>query len=293
LQQGVTIALPSSSSLNCTTCHLDLQEFTRYEVPEVTFPSGATLSFEDPTSNLCLNCHQGRESTFSVNAAIIRAGVGDDEVSDLLRFVNPHYFAAGATLFGSEASGAYQYEGQDYVGRNEHVGRYDTCNECHNVHALTVQTEECADCHEFEALPDIRDEDDTTDWDGDGNVTEGIADEIATVHEQLFTALQAYAADTLGTPILYAPAAYPYWYIDTNANGVADPDELNEDNRYPNWTPALLRAAYNYQYVAKDPGAFAHNSRYILQVLYDSLAAIGGEEAAAAMTRPPTPGSNE
>jgi hypothetical protein len=288
LQNGVTIAMPSASSLQCTTCHQELQEFTRYEAPEVTFPSGAVLSFEDPAENLCLNCHQGRESTFSVNAAIIRAAVGDDEVSELLRFVNPHYFAAGATLFGAEASGAYQYEGKEYIGRFEHVNRYDTCSECHNVHALTVETEACADCHESETLQAIRDEDDTTDWDGDGDAGEGVADEIATVHEQLLVAIQSYAADTLGAPVVYAPANYPYWYIDSNANGEADPDEINGDNRYPSWTPTLLRAAYNYQYVAKDPGAFAHNNRYILQILQDSLAATGGEEAVAGMTRPET-----
>jgi hypothetical protein len=288
LEHGTTIGLPSTGSLQCTTCHMELQDFTLREVQEVTFPSGATVAFEEDeaASNLCLNCHQGRESTFSVDAAIIRAGVGNDEVSDLLRFVNPHYFAAGATLFGSEASGAYQYEGQEYVGRNEHVGRYDTCSECHNVHALTVEREECADCHEYQELTDIRDEDDETDWDGDGDNVEGVAHEIETIHEQLLAAIQSYAADTLDAPIAYSPANYPYWYYDTNVNGEADADEINGDNRYPNWTPTLLRAAYNYQYVSKDPGAFAHNNRYILQILQDSLAAIGGEEAVAGMTRP-------
>ncbi len=291
LEHGTTIAMPSTSSLKCTTCHQELQDFTLYEVQEVTFPSGATVAFEDPESNLCLNCHQGRESTFSINAAIIRAAVGNDEVSEELRFVNPHYFAAGATLFGGEVSGAYQFNGQEYAGRFEHVGRYDTCSECHNVHALTVQTAECADCHEFQELTDIRDEDDTTDWDGDGDTTEGIAGEIATVHDQLLAAIQSYAADTIGIPVAYAPASYPYWYIDTNANGEADEDEISDDNRYPSWTPTLLQTAYNYQYVQKDPGAFAHNSRYILQILQDSLAAIGGEEAVTGMTRPPATGS--
>jgi hypothetical protein len=151
-----------------------------------------------------------------------------------------------------------------------------------------VQTVECADCHEFKELPDIRDEDDETDWDGDGDVIEGIAAEIGTIHEALLAAIYAYAAETLEAPVVYAPASYPYWYIDTNSNGEADADEINGDNRYASWTPTLLRAAYNYQYVSKDPGAFAHNSRYILQILHDSLAAIGGEEAVTGMTRPET-----
>ena len=286
LENGVNIKQKVTDSLACTTCHSDLQEFTLRESPEVQFPSGATLSFDDPKSNLCLNCHQGRESTFSVNAAIIRAKVGDDDVSDALRFLNPHYFAAGATVFGGEASGAYQYDGKEYVGRNEHRKSFDTCVECHTAHELKVQVQECAECHDTEDVTQIRDEDDVTDWDGDGDVTEGLAGEIATVHEMLGAAIQTYGADVAGAPIVYAPHNYPYWYVDVNKNGEFDADELNSDNRYANWTPTLLRAAYNYQYVAKDPGAFAHNGKYILQVLYDSLEAIGGSEAVANLTRP-------
>jgi hypothetical protein len=45
-----------------------------------------------------------------------------------------------------------------------------------------------------------------------------------------------------------------------------------------------LRAAYNYQYSAKDPGAFAHNGLYIIQTLYDSLEDVGGD--VSGMTRP-------
>ena len=35
--------------------------------------------------------------------------------------------------------------------------------------------------------------------------------------------------------------------------------------------------AYNFQYAMKDPGAFAHNPKYVLQILYDSLADLGGD----------------
>ena len=73
--------------------------------------------------------------------------------------------------------------------------------------------------------------------------------------------------------------------IDTNGNGQVDPDEANNDNRYATWTPRLLKAAYNYQYSTKDPGAFTHNGRYILQTLYDSLEDIG-QKTTAEMVRP-------
>jgi hypothetical protein len=299
LEYGTLIAREPADSLSCTTCHegVSTGEFIVRELTEVTFPSGAVIAFDEGApSNLCLNCHQGRESTVSVNAAIERAGVGDNDVSEDLNFRNPHYFAAGATLFGSEAQGAYEFADREYSGRNEHVRRFDECTDCHNEHSLEIRFEECADCHEnvdIESAADVRmiraDEElldaDPVDYDGDGDVEEPIAAEIEALHTGLLAVIQAYAADTIGTAIIYDSSAYPYWFIDGNGNGVADEGEVTGDTRYASWTPALLRAAYNYQYAAKDPGAFAHNPRYIIQVLYDSMESLGGEEAVASYVR--------
>jgi hypothetical protein len=102
--------------------------------------------------------------------------------------------------------------------------------------------------------------------------------------EALYAAMQAYAADVIGTPIVYESHTYPYFFTDTDGDGEAGPDEANYGNQYATWTPALLRAAYNYQYASKDPGGFAHNGKYVLQALYDSLADIGGD--VSGMTRP-------
>ena len=294
LKHGVSIAQPVASSLACGTCHEDLTTFAVFQTSEVVFPSGATLTFgEGDKANLCINCHQGRESTVSVNTAIDAAAVGDDEVSDALRFRNPHYFAAGATLFGSEAQGAYQYEGKEYSGRFTHVAAFDTCVECHDVHRLTVNIQGCAGCHSgVKTIEDLTSGamgrmGAAVDYDGDGDSKEGIAGEVQTIHDALLAAIQTYTTDTLDSPIAYDGASYPYWFIDTNKNGTADEDEINSDNAYASWTPRLLRAAYNYQWVAKDPGAFAHNNVYVLQFLYDSLEDIGGATAVSDMTRPP------
>lgn len=295
LKNGTNIAVPPSASLTCTTCHTDLVDFNVYTMNEVTFPSGAKVTFGEEESNLCLNCHQGRESTTSVNRVIAAAGVGDDEVSGTLRFRNIHYFAAGASLFGTEAKGAYEYEGKEYNGRNLHAeDAPQMCIECHYEHELTIQVDECVDCHEdVEVQEDVlfiraEGEDEAAiDYDGDGDTTEPIRDEIATFEDALLVAIQKYATDVIGTSIAYNPQAYPYWFIDANGNGTVDAEERNADNAYATWTPALLRAAYNYQYVQKDPGNFAHNPDYILQVLFDSLEAIGGADVVAGFTRPP------
>ncbi len=296
LENGVTIKSAPSQSLTCSTCHDVENNFETHPVSEVTFPSGAKVSFgEDNENNLCISCHQGRESTVSVNNAIRNSGVGDDEVSDKLAFRNVHYFAAGATLFGTEVKGAYEFDGQEYNGRNMHDGEdFTQCADCHNVHTGQLQVDECADCHEdVETQEDVRlirneaEGEDAIDYDGDGDVTEPIADEIASFQDALYVAMQSYATDTAGAGIIYSPSSYPYFFTDKNGNGTLDDDEATSDNAYVTWTPNLLRAAYNYQYAQKDPGVFAHNPDYILQVLYDSIKAVGGDDAVASFTRPP------
>jgi hypothetical protein len=269
LDQGVQIEQPLSNGLQCATCHSDPTTYAIHEVTEVEFPSGATVDSGNPSTNLCINCHQGRQSTDSVNARI-----GDNEdnaVVEDLGFANVHYFAAGATLFGDEVQGAYQFDGQEYAGRNAHVEGFSNCTECHSTHELEVRAEACSTCHAgVEEVADIRM--DSTDYDGDGDTDEGISGEIDTMTEALYAAMQAYATSTDGVSgIEYDSHAYPYFFDDAG-------------ERYATWTPALLRAAYNYQYAQKDPGAYAHNPEYMIQVLYDSIEHVGGD--VSGMTRP-------
>jgi hypothetical protein len=273
LQEGVTASQPLSNGLMCTTCHNAIPEFTRYEVKTVLFPSGAVLDTGDQGSNLCVSCHQGRQSTVSVNAAIV--GLDLDTVSTKLSFLNVHYFAAGATLFGNLAKGAYEYQGKTYQGRLKHVSSFDTCTECHEAHTGEVRTQACATsfCHGNTKPQYIRR--DVRDFDGDGNKTEGLSYEIASLANILYAAIQNYAANVAQSPIVYDPATSPYFFKDTNGNGKLDPGEAVSTNKYTSWTPRLLCAAYNYQFVQKDPGAYAHNGKYVIQVLYDSMADLG------------------
>jgi hypothetical protein len=286
---GNSIPQHPANGLLCATCHDNVITFTRYAVNQVEFPSGAELSFgEAVDANLCLECHQGRESTVSVNQQV--GDIDPDTVSDTLGFLNVHYFAAGATLFGGQAEGAYQYAGKEYLGQNMHVPGFNTCNGCHNTHELTIKLDQCSTCHTgvqtLEDLKSIRLS--TTDYDGDQDTDEGMAEEVNAFREALYAAMQDYAENVAGTAIVYDPNAYPYYFIDTNGDGATDADEAVASNRYNAWTPRLLKAAYNYQYVTKDPGAFAHNGKYIIQVLYDSLEDLSAEVTVdmANMTRP-------
>jgi len=286
LAEGVNISMTPSNGLMCETCHSDVRTFERYKVEAVTFPSGAKLAFENNNdANLCLNCHQGRDSTVTVARAI--AGKDADTVDEKLSFRNVHYFAAGATLFGTEAKGIYEYPGKQYVGRFKHTQGFETCTDCHDAHALEVKTSSCKGCHQVDDPGLIR-MTSKADYDGDGDTQEGLKGEVETMRDILYAAIQAYAKDVVGKPIVYSPAAYPYFFNDTNSNGQTDPDEINPQNRYASWTPRLLTAAYNYQYAQKDPGGYAHNGVYVLQALYDSIEDLGKKVKVdlAKLTRP-------
>ena len=250
----------------CVACH---NEATR-TLTSVTFPSGLTVDNLGSEAR-CMTCHQGRESTVSVNEDI--GDILDDSVSADLRFLNIHYRAAAATRYGTEAKGGYEYDGNTYAGFYLHEEDAAVCSDCHTLHTFRVDVENCNVCHraieDKDQFRDVRRA--KTDFNGNGDIKEGIATEIDDLHNQLNAAIQAYSAQIAGTAMVYDSHSYPYFFVDKNENGKSDAGEAIYPNRYQNWTPRLLRAAYNYQFVAKDPGAYAHNPTYTLQLLYDSL----------------------
>ncbi|MBU4494808.1 MAG: polyheme membrane-associated cytochrome C, partial [Acidobacteria bacterium] len=71
----------------------------------------------------------------------------------------------------------------------------------------------------------------------------------------------------------------PYWFIDTNGNGKIDTGENTRTNAYQ-FNARMLKAAYNFQVSKKDPAGFVHNSRYIAQLLVDSIEIMGGDISA-------------
>ncbi len=288
IKNNATIATHPANGFMCSTCHDEANWPALYTVDAVTFPSGSSVTFgEGKGANLCLQCHQGRESTVSVDRAI--GSFGDDEIAlrddgtAALSFRNVHYFAAGATLFGTDAKGAYEYEGKEYVGQHAHIDAGFDCSSCHDVHGLEVKVEACAACHPAvsEGLEAIRFT--QGDFDGDGDDTEGLAGEVETMAEKLYEEIKVYAAEK-AVGVVYNPASHPYFFEDADGDGNVDTNADGAVVRFTQWTPRLLRAAYNYQYSQKDPGAFAHNGKYVLQFLYDSIQDLGGD--VAGMTRP-------
>ena len=247
-EAGVVDNAATPGTLTCDSCHSDAVN----ALTNVTFPSGAVVdvvSAEAP----CVQCHQGRSYGGAVDAAA--EGVDADAVMEGQRFINVHYAAAGATRAGSVANVGYEYDGNDYVGAFAHTAGFDACATCHDQHSLELKLDGCV-CHGTVDDPGtIRM--DATDYDGDGDVAEGVKGEIETLHEALLAKLEP-----LG--VVYDAHSYPYWF-----------DAAGES--FAAWTPRLLKAAYNYQLVAKEGGFYSHNPKYAIQLLVDSLADLGAD----------------
>jgi len=272
------------TTVECEVCHANPEDGTLRNRPSVKFPSDVILEDLGPEA-LCMECHQGRESAKSVNEAIAAAAVEDEDTpSPSLPFLNIHYYAASANQFGTVVKGGYEYAGKSYDARFPHVKGYNACITCHNPHSLEVDLQACNTCHlktlspskadPFNGLKDpkdIRYYGSFVDYDGDGDMTEGIYYEIADLKPKLYSAIQRYANTVIGSPVVYDADEYPYFFFDTNENGQPDESELNYGNRYTTFSARLLRAAYNYQVALKDPANYAHGGKYIIQLLYDSI----------------------
>ncbi len=255
-----------NTAIGCVSCHVSQAE----ALDAVPFPSGVTVSGLD-TSATCTVCHQGRASTATVAEAT--DGIGPDTVSDELSFINVHYGVAAAVMHGAETRGGFQYDGRSYVGRFVHVASANSCVACHEPHGGEVATAGCLDCHQgVSDIAAIRTR--HADFDGDGIADGGIADEIDGLHAILNDAITAYAREVAGTPIGYDKESYPYFFTDGDGDGRIGAAEAVYPNRYASWTPRLLKAAYNYQLVAKDPGAWTHNPSYAIQLLHDSVMSL-------------------
>lgn len=286
----------TANGMLCMTCHTSPPAL-RAAGP-VTFPSGAVLEMGD-SSNLCLNCHQGRESMKSIEEDLTE----DPPYS----FTNIHYYPVGAILFGTEAKGAYEFAGRSYAGRRywpNHNGMFGTCVQCHMGSDSLRQKEsgdfsdhnvvkpnpaDCVYCHGQDVAQPHSGADpsefkfsgirpaSTPDYDGDGDTSESIESEIKSLEDALYAMIQHYAFAVIGEPIGYESHSHPYFFIDKNGNGVIDPDEASRSNAFSDFDAKLLPAAYNFQTSKKEPHGFIHNSRYVAQILVDSIGHLGGD----------------
>jgi len=252
--------------VDCGTCH----NAGLSEVKEVAFPSGLMHPVQGVEAS-CMTCHQGRTA-----GSMVAKAMGDlelDTPNPELRFINPHYATAAATWLGEYGGSGYHYNGKDYSGRFFHARPVSSCVSCHEPHTLEVALEPCLTCHQASTPEAIRIA--RQSYDGSGDTSKGIQSDIQTNAALLLDMIKSYATDVAGAPIIYDGSRYPYFFADANGDGVVDQKD-GRPTAYNAWTPRSLRASYNWKLVTADPGNYAHNPPYMLELLYDSIEDLSG-----------------
>ncbi|UCG39654.1 MAG: hypothetical protein JSV00_05400 [bacterium] len=228
---------------------------------------GDPLAYVDAgNSAVCVYCHQGREDG---------SGVDADIAAGSPTFRNMHYLPAGAMLYGRKG---YEYAGKTYAG--EHFHTLVGCARCHMAggpsnevgghtfhmsHGGTENTSFCQQtCHPgMVALDDP--------WGAGPSASSDVAYMLTVL---LHNAIEAYdsPADADTQPNIDYSTSYPYF-------GTTGPTQQ--------WDGPAAKAAFNWQFVKKEPGAFAHNPSYAVQLLWDSYEDLYNNDSSIA----PAPGA--
>jgi hypothetical protein len=196
-----------------------------------------------------MNCHSGRNNGLSIVSA-------DFSHQD---FIPPHYMAAGGILHGK---GGYNFPDQTYafyssnshhaigMGNSANTGNYGPCVTCHmsapekhrfnavssatNGTMSKITTSNCTNCH-------------------------GASLDVTTINASKadFSNALEVLKQTLAYRSINFSSGYPYF---TNTNWGSGQAGAN-----------TMGAAFNYVLLLKEPGAYAHNSAYAKQLVFDSI----------------------
>ena len=244
----------SKEILTCAGCHSDIATGAlRSVAPLRPFAGDDYRNRDVASSNLCMNCHSGRNNGTSIQSKVGSADFGN------LPFVAPHYLAAGANLHGQ---GGYHIPGQAYsfyssnshrgigMGNRANTGSAGPCVACHmssaEKHRLSpvstdlngaitgISTGVCVNCHASSL-----------------DATRLGADQAA-----FKNALEILKA-MLARKGFVASGEYPYF---NNSDWGSDQAGAN-----------AMGAAYNYVLLLKDPGAYVHNATYARKLIVDSI----------------------
>jgi nitrate/TMAO reductase-like tetraheme cytochrome c subunit len=241
----------------CWGCHADNSGGLRDPGPITAAYTSVSFTFPDLMgSNVCTACHTGRESGEVISNS-------DDDFSDK-GFVDSHYLSAGGTLFNATG---YEFAGRDYsnsiyfihdrVGLTNPLqpGDNGPCIGCHmkteeghlfasvakditgQIVELTSFEQTCSNCHT------------------------GPEELLAVVNEleEGFTAALESLRIELAKNDFYFLGGFPY-FSDTDWTSAKDPSGKNN-----------MGAAFNYNLLHHEPGAYTHNLQYARKLLYDSI----------------------
>ena len=264
---GATSSSPQNEMLYCWGCHSNPGTGYLYPLSEVPPDAdedpeyggivedyageGVIVTYPDiDHSNTCMVCHLGREIGENVNNVADFTNTG---------FVNSHYLAAGASVFG--VSG-YEYPGLNYA--NPAIYAHDAIGTAFEVNAYPNEADlaatdndmgPCVGCHmtaedgshnflpfeltedgsAFEYLTPVCAECHTVG--SPYEITPALIEEEEEGYEAAIAALNG-ALQEIG--IFYAPD-YPYFFQDSGfgggiaGNGILEPEEIDRDNGIDDW----------------------------------------------------------
>ncbi|MDF1536484.1 MAG: hypothetical protein P1S46_08300 [bacterium] len=302
---GSAVLTPPDSDgfITCNACHDGVDYPTagnkhmRFSGSVVLFDyRGKPLAYvEAGNSAVCVYCHQGRQdgSHVALDASKYDPAMMETSTypsymtstrSNPVVFRNMHYLASAAVLYAEKG---YEYAGSEYSG--EHIHAALGCVRCHMAeepgteevgghtfhmaHGSTEATTYCTPCHPSMAAID-------NPW---GTGTDAANDVAYMLTVLLNDAIEAYDSpdDADTTAQVYFTESYPYFILNESAGG----------NTSQGWDPPLAEAAFNWQFIKKDPGAYAHNWKYAVQLLHDSYKDLQFNDGsipalAASVTRP-------
>ena len=267
----------------------------------------------DETSFLCFECHGGRAAMADIDAAIDEGATTMPDVHSMasagVLFGNK--VKLGYEYTGKTYAGPWTHTSMDSCANchsrphqwffvPEAVSWWDhssgangsQCVVCHqpgaSLHTMRVADamETCRKCHfKYDEVNDVLVPPATPqdirvrhlgDYDGDGDTSEGLDAEIDSLAADLYARLRTVTA-AAATPLVYDADVPPYFFQDSDADGVVDPNEAVPSNAFTAWTADLLKAAHNLQIPTREPGSWVHNFAYTAQILIDAIEDLGGD----------------
>lgn len=280
--------------LTCKACHLSydfkksVRTVSQYTAMYKENFKSSYVQFPDVSkSNICIPCHAGRESGQSVRTISNFTNVS---------FKNPHYLAAAGVFYAKAGYHFYsslakydnyanfgfshsrigmtgQFTQTTPVGSGTdgqcvacHFGNGGTYNNfsSHTLNPVYVARSTgatgCYGCHTGENMAELIEE------------------------EKLkFERGMDFFKFVLSENKMFYADTYPYFYKDTNSNGLLDSSEINSSNTIKDWTavgPQLgdgvtgannMGAAFNYKLLQAEKGAHVHNRTYARRLISHSI----------------------
>lgn len=280
--------------LECRACHIDYSYKLRQPASVTAKYTGGSVNYPDiGTSNLCINCHVGRESGATIK------NIQRNYTS--ASFVNSHYLTAGGIVFGEIG---YEYDGRAYSDPSGYRHRYIGTSDSRGNSAAESTRGPCVGCHlsnktqpgEKHTFKPYITTGTALSPTCETSGCHGITATRATPSDQTFltvtwqpryqatlSALNYFLANSQFRKLFFN-SSNPYFFRDSNGDGVLATSEAVSTNTQKKWHSVggpeadltvsgknNMGAAFNYNLLIHDRGGVIHNRYYTRRLIYDSI----------------------